>query len=63
MGEAHGRPGFQIPVNRIAHIDPVTGITLLSIIIVDYREGCDRQHSREMVPSVNCQRELPKIGE
>jgi hypothetical protein len=27
------RPGFQIPLNRMAHIDPVTGITLLSIIV------------------------------
>ena len=26
-------PGFQIPLNRMAHIDPVTGITLLSIIV------------------------------
>jgi hypothetical protein len=29
----HMAPGFQIPVNRMAHIDPVTGITLLSIIV------------------------------
>ena len=28
----HMAPGFQIPLNRMAHIDPVTGITLSSII-------------------------------
>ena len=29
----HGAQGFPIPVNRVAHIDPVTGITLLPIIV------------------------------
>ena len=27
------RPGFRIPLNRMALIDPVTGITLLSTIV------------------------------
>jgi hypothetical protein len=31
--ENHMAPGFQIPLNSMAHIDPVTGITLLSIIV------------------------------
>jgi hypothetical protein len=39
--------GFQIPLNRMAHIDPETGITF----IIDCREDCDHQHSRETVPS------------
>ena len=36
MVNFHGEcmvPGFQIPLNRMAHIDPVTGITVLSIIV------------------------------
>ena len=28
-------------------------------VIVDYREDCDRQHSRETSAVINCQRELP----
>jgi hypothetical protein len=29
----HGAQGSQVPLNRVAHIDPVTGITLLPIIV------------------------------
>jgi hypothetical protein len=29
-------------------------------IIIDYREDCDRQHSRETGAVLNCERELPK---
>ena len=28
-------------------------------IIIDYRDDCDRQHNRETVAVLNCQRELP----